>query len=127
MAHLDEAGTLTQSLRPSPLGTGDIGGADAIADDMLGVYGEVAYEVMQWILPDSGWTVEPFFRVEYIDTQYAMPRGFSADQINEFYVYTVGVSAKPIPNVVLKLDYRNRSAREGQLADEVNVGFGVVF
>jgi hypothetical protein len=127
MAHVDDARPLTLALRPSPGGTGDIAATEAIADDMLGVYGEVAYEVMQWILPDSGWTVEPFFRAEYIDTQHAMPRFFSEDQTNELRIYTVGVSAKPIPNVVLKLDYRNRSSRKGRLGDEVNLGFGVVF
>ena len=75
----------------------------------------------------SGWTVEPFVRAEYIDTQYDMPSGFDADKSQQFQVYTVGVSAKPIPNVVLKLDYRNRVARRGQLGDEVNLGIGVVF
>ncbi|MGH7336765.1 MAG: hypothetical protein ACREI7_04240, partial [Myxococcota bacterium] len=111
----------------SPGGTGDIGASEVIADDMLGVYGEIGYEVMQWILPDSGWTVEPFVRAEYIDTQHAMPRGFTADETNELRIYTAGISAKPIPNVVLKVDYRNRSSRRGRLGDEVNLGFGVVF
>jgi hypothetical protein len=56
-----------------------------------------------------------------------MPSGFTADKANQFQVYTVGVSVKPIPNVVLKLDYRNRSARRGELGNEVNAGIGVVF
>jgi len=127
MAHVDDARPLTLALRPAPGGTGDIAASEVIADDMLGVYGEIGYEVMQWILPESGWTVEPFVRVEYLDTQHDVPRGFSADKANEFLVYTGGISAKPIPNVVLKIDYRNRSAREGTLGDEVNLGFGVVF
>ena len=127
MAHVDDARQLTLALRPSPGGTGDIGASEVIADDMLGVYGEVGYDVMQWIWPDSGWTVEPFVRAEYIDTQHAMPRGFSADETNELRIYTAGISAKPIPNVVLKVDYRNRSSRKGRLGDEVNLGFGVVY
>ncbi len=129
MAHVDDARQLTLALR-TPASTGatpDIGASEVIADDMLGVYGEVGYDVMQWILPDSGWTVEPFVRAEYIDTQHAMPRFFSADERNELRIYTAGISAKPIPNVVLKLDYRNRSSRKGRLGDEVNLGFGVVF
>jgi hypothetical protein len=127
MAHVDDAGQLTLALRPSPGGTGDIGASDVIADDMIGAYGEVGYDVMQWIAPDSGWTVEPFVRAEYIDTQHSLPRGFSADETNEVRIYTAGISAKPIPNVVLKIDYRNRSSREGRLGDEVNLGFGLVF
>ena len=127
MAHVDDAGSLTLALRPSPVGSTEIAATETVADDMLGAYGEIGYDVMQWIAADSGWTLEPFVRVEYVDTQHAMPRGFSADETNEFYVYTAGVSAKPIPNVVLKIDYRNKSAREGRLGDEVNLGFGVVF
>jgi hypothetical protein len=42
-------------------------------------------------------------------------------------IHTVGLSFKPIPNVVLKADYRNVSAEEGSPADEVNLGVGLVF
>jgi hypothetical protein len=122
MNHLRDAGSLTTArLATDPEFTG------AIAENTLGGYGEVGYEVLQWIAPQSGWTVEPFVRAEYVDTQYDMPSGFTADKSQQFEVYTVGVSAKPIPNVVLKLDYRNRQARTGELGDEVNLGLGVVF
>jgi len=123
MSHLADAGSLTGDL----LTTGDLVAGEAVAENTLGGYGEIGYEVLQWIAPDSGWTVEPFVRAEYIDTQYDMPSGFDADKANQFQVYTVGMSVKPIPNVVLKLDYRNRVARRGQLGDEVNLGIGVVF
>jgi hypothetical protein len=123
MSHLDDAGSLTQDL----FATGRIAAGEAIADDTLGGYGEIGYEVLQWIAPQSGWTVEPFVRAEYIDTQYDVPSGFAEDKTQQFQVYTVGVSAKPIPNVVLKLDYRNRVARRGALGDEINLGIGVVF
>jgi hypothetical protein len=122
MSHLADAGSLTQDL----LATGILG-SGAIAENTLGGYGELGYEVLQWIAPDTGWTVEPFVRAEYIDTQYDMPSGFTADKANQFQVYTVGMSVKPIPNVVLKLDYRNRAARRAELGDEVNLGIGVVF
>jgi opacity protein-like surface antigen len=127
MAHVDDAGELTLALRPSPVGSSEISATEAVASDMLGTYGEIGYDVMRWIAPDSGWTVEPFFRAEYIDTQHAMPRGFSEDKTNKLYIYTAGISAKPIPNVVVKLDYRNKSSRDGRLGDEVNLGFGLVF
>ena len=123
MSHLADAGSLNRDL----LAEGTLPVGEAIAQDTLGGYGEVGYEILQWIAPDSGWTVEPFVRAEYVDTQYDMPSGFTADKAQQFQVYTVGVSAKPIPNVVLKLDYRNRQARSGELGDEVNLGIGVVF
>ena len=123
MSHLDDSGSLTNALVASTT----LAAGEAIAQTTLGGYGEVGYEVLQWIAPDSGWTVEPFVRAEYIDTQYDMPDGFNPDKSQQFQVYTVGVSAKPIPNVVLKLDYRNRVARVGELGDEINLGIGVVF
>jgi len=123
MSHLRQSAAITNDL----LATGTLAAGEAIAENTLGGYGEVGYEILQWIAPDSGWTVEPFVRAEYIDTQYDMPSGFTADKAQQFQVYTVGVSAKPIPNVVLKLDYRNRQARRGELGDEVNLGIGVVF
>jgi hypothetical protein len=123
MAHIDDASQMTLALRQS----GDIGAAEVVASEMLGVYGEVGYEVMQWLAPDSGWSVEPFVRVEHVDTQQTVPGGFLPDRTRAFEVYTAGLQVKPIPQVVLKLDYRNRQARSGALGDEVNLGMGVVF
>jgi hypothetical protein len=123
MSHLRDAGSLTRDL----LAAGRLGAGQAVAQDTLGGYGEIGYEVLQWIAPTSGWTVEPFVRAEYIDTQYDMPSGFRPDRTQQFQEYTVGVSAKPIPNVVLKFDYRDRVARKGELGDEINLGIGVVF
>ena len=122
MSHLRQSSALTNAL----LASGKLE-EGAVAENTLGGYGEIGYEILQWIAPQSGWTVEPFVRAEYVDTQYDMPSGFTADKSQQFQVYTVGVSAKPIPNVVLKLDYRNRQARRGELGDEVNLGIGVVF
>ena len=122
MNHLKDAGSLTLArLATDPEFEG------AIAENTLGGYGEVGYEILQWIAPQSGWTAEPFFRAEYIDTQYDMPSGFTADKSLQYQVYTVGMSVKPIPNVVLKFDYRNKDARVGELGDEINLGLGVVF
>lgn len=123
MAHVDDARRLSNAL----IATGDNAAGVGVAERMYGVYGEVAYEVMQWIAPETGWTVEPFFRAEYVDTQNRMPRGFDANEARRMQIYTTGVSVKPIPNVVLKLDYRNRQAQQGDLGDEINVGFGLVF
>lgn len=124
MAHLDDAGPLTLALRQ----TGDITPTEVIAGEMLGAYGEVAYEILQWLYPNTSWTVEPFVRVEHVDTQFRMPSGgFSADRARTFETYTAGLQVKPIPNVVLKVDYRHRQARGAELGDEVNFGMGLVF
>jgi len=72
-------------------------------------------------------SLEPFFRFEYVDTQNDVPRGFTADREFMQRLYVPGVQFKPIPNVVLKLDYRKiyNFAKTG--GDEVSFGFGLVF
>jgi len=128
MTHIDDAGSLTLALRPEDQGgIGMIGDTEAIATDLIGGYAEVGYNVLQWILPESGATVEPFFRFEYLDTQWNMPSGFSSDDANELQVYTVGLQYRPIPNVVLKADYRNVTADAGSAPDEINLGIGLAF
>jgi hypothetical protein len=39
----------------------------------------------------------------------------------------VGLQYKPIPNVVIKADYRNYVAKQGPLPDDFNLGFGFIF
>jgi hypothetical protein len=42
-------------------------------------------------------------------------------------IYQFGLQYKPIPNVVIKADYRNFEAQKGIAADDVNLGFGFIF
>ena len=117
---VDDAGALNVAIGNAPGGTG-------VAEEMFGAYGEIAYELWQWISPDSAMTLEPFYRYEWIDTQQTVPTGFVRDETKRNQIHTLGLSYKPIPNVVLKADYRNVSAEAGTPADEVNLGIGLVF
>jgi hypothetical protein len=136
MAHLDEAGALTRALGPVALGgsgkldtnnNGIIDTGEVVARRMFGAYGEISYEVLQWITPESEMTLEPFFRAEWIDTQDDMPDGFAADRRKELEIYTAGLHFRPISQVVIKLDYRNKRAEQGAAGDEINAGIGLVF
>jgi hypothetical protein len=129
MAHLGDTSDLTAALAPVGLGggTGELATGEAIAGEMLGVYGEVAYDVMPLLFPGSERTLEPFFRYSYYDTQRDVPSGFLTDKSKEIEIYTLGFSFQPIPRVVIKADYRNRVAKSGGLPDEFNLGVGFVF
>jgi hypothetical protein len=129
MAHLGDTGDLSNSLQPIGLGggSGDLKAGEAIGGQMLGVYGEVAYDIMPLFFADSEKSLEPFFRFEYYDTQRLVPDGYAKDESKEIEIYTVGVSFKPIPQVVIKADYRSRNAKSGGLPDEFNLGLGFVF
>ncbi len=128
MAHLGDAGRLTRALRPASVGgLAEIGASDVIGSAMLGGYGEIAYDVWRWISPDSNLRLSPFFRYEYLDTQWDTPSGFESNGANLAKIMTTGLSFKPHPNVVLKTDYRQFNLGRGEQADEVNLGFGLAF
>ncbi len=124
MAHLGQAGALTAALRS----IGEIGGSETVAREMLGVYGEIAYDVLPLLFPDTEMSLQPFFRYEYLDTQGEAPSGFAGSAARAVESHTVGFSFEPIPQVVIKADYRSRDAKGGATApDEFNLGMGFVF
>ncbi len=129
MAEIGDSGDLTRALGPigDAGGTGELGLGESVGGEMLGVYGEIAYELLPLLFPDTEKSLEPFFRYEYYDTQRDVPSGFSKDRSKEIQIYTLGFSFQPTPNVVIKADYRNRVAESGELPDEFNLGMGFVF
>lgn len=99
-----------------------------IADEMLGGYAEVAYDVYPLLFGGESKQLEPFIRVEYVDTQYDVPSGFDADRNHAFWVYGGGLNFYPHPQVVLKMEYRNIDTRgPGDRADELALGMGFAF
>jgi hypothetical protein len=120
-ARVADAGSLSGLL--------SLSGADdpVVARRMIGGYGEVAYDVIPIFFPGSEMSLEPFFRFEYVDTQNEVPSGFAADRSFKQRLYIPGLQWKPIPNVVLKLDYRKIDDFADGDEDEVSVGFGLIF
>lgn len=98
-----------------------------IADVMWGWYTEIAYDVMPWIVDDSIQYLAPWFRYSKLNTQDSVPTGFSPDKRQDRDIFEVGIAYKPIPQVVLKLDYRNQDNAAGSEPDEVRIGAGFVF
>jgi opacity protein-like surface antigen len=98
-----------------------------IADEMLGGYAEVGYDVYPWLFGDESRQLEPFVRVEYVDTQYDVPSGFEANRERAYWIEGGGVNFYPHQNVVLKLEYRNYDLREGARSDELGLGIGFAF
>jgi hypothetical protein len=98
-----------------------------ISRRMIGGYIEAGYDIMPLIHAGSEQSLEPFFRYEYVDTQNDVPAGFVIDRLYKQRIYVPGIQWKPIPNVVLKLDYRNVDDFAGEASDQVDIGFGLVF
>jgi opacity protein-like surface antigen len=119
---LSDARELTDVLSADP----DFEGP--VADEMLGGYAELAYDVYPWLFGNEKHQLEPFVRVEYVDTQYNVPSGFEANRDEAAWVYAGGANFYPLPNVVLKVEYRNINPRgPGNPADELGLGIGFAF
>ena len=110
---VSDARTLSRDLAEGP-----------VSRKIWGAYGEVAYDLLPLFLPGTRQALSPFARLEWLDTQADVPAGVRPDSSKRLRVHTIGLSYKPIPSVVLKLDYRELDADRGSIADEVNVGFG---
>ncbi len=91
----------------------------SVPERISGWYGEVAYDLLPLLVPATNQYLAPFLRYESIDY------GQSAEDVE---LWVSGLSYKPIPNVVVKADYRNFNHKfKSDAADEVNFGIGYIF
>lgn len=94
-----------------------------VATVMRGGYVEGAYDVLRPFGVDH--QLLPFARLEFYDTQAAVPEGFTANPTFSVREYTFGASYRPIQQVVFKGDYQLRNRKLG--LDERQINFGVGF
>lgn len=114
---------------------GHIGDADilsaakgeTVGEQNFGWYAEVGYDILPHFMPKTTQYLAPFFRYEILDTIASAPTGFSDDPSKSRQIYQVGLQYKPIPNVVIKADYRNFEADSGYIPDDFNLGLGFIF
>jgi hypothetical protein len=104
-----------------------LGANGPISSRIVGGYVEAGYDILPLLFPGTEMSLSPFVRFERLDTQADVPSGFIPDRSRDVTVINLGLSFKPIPNVVIKADYRNLDAAAGQIADEFNLGFGFIF
>ena len=113
--HIDDAGVLSAAK------------GETIGSENYGWYTEVGYDVLPLLFKDTPQYLAPFFRYEQLDTIAKAPNGFADDKTKDREIFQVGLQYKPIPNVVIKADYRNFVAKQGPLADDFNLGIGFIF
>lgn len=124
---LDDAAQLSRDAQINPAITDPMATDQPVASSQYGWYGELAYDLMPYLLKDTDQYFAPWFRYSQFNTQQDVPTGFAADDSYDRQIFEVGLTYKPIPQVVLKLDYRNQDAKAGSLPDEVRLGAGFVF
>lgn len=99
----------------------------AVSGKHWGWYGELAYNVVPLVFSDTDQYLAPWFRYSHFDTQDDVPSGFETDDTFDRDIYEVGLTYKPIPDVVFKLDYRNQESKAGEQPDEIRLGGGFVY
>lgn len=100
-------------------------GTGSIGEEMFGGYVEAAYDILP--LFGSKQYLAPFVRWERIDTQQKVPSGYSKNPANSRTEYTFGLTYKPIPNTVVKVDFQNVDNQSGTGIDKFNAAVGYHF
>lgn len=100
---------------------------ETVGSENYGWYTEVGYDIMPLLIKDTSQYLAPFFRFEKFDTLASVPDGFADNRNLDREILQFGLQYKPIPNVVIKADYRNFSAKQGKVPDDFNLGFGFIF
>ncbi|WKJ92063.1 hypothetical protein QZJ86_07960 [Methylomonas montana] len=98
-----------------------------IGEENYGWYSEVGYDILPHFLHDTTQYLAPFVRYERMDTVATVPTGRVDDLTRDVEIYQVGLNYKPIPNVVIKADYRNFTQKSGASPDDFNLGVGFIF
>lgn len=100
---------------------------ETIGSENYGWYTEIGYDILPLIFKDTSQYLAPFFRYEQFDTIAEAPSGYGDNENKDRHIYQFGLQYKPIPNVVIKADYRNISAKKGSVPDDFNLGVGFIF
>jgi hypothetical protein len=102
-------------------------GAD-VGSRIAGGYVEAAYNVLTLLASQSSQQLNAFLRIERYNTQAAVPAGTVQDPVYARRITTVGLSYKPIYNVVFKGDYQLLRNRAGTGEGEaLSLGIGYQF
>ncbi|MDI1276915.1 hypothetical protein [Methylobacter sp.] len=127
--HIGDAALVSAAniARNGPVDPDHPNAGQVVGSQNYGWYTEAGYDVLPLLWQDTTQYLAPFFRYERLNTMAKAPSGFANDPSRDWQIYQVGLQYKPIPNVVIKADYRNYVAKQGPLPDDFNLGFGFIF
>jgi len=94
-----------------------------VGSNLFGAYGELGYNVLYYV--DTEMALVPFARLDYYDTTF---KESDPDfDLPAILMPTIGVSYRPIPQVVFKFDYQYELPSAGMSVNRWNVGVGWMF
>jgi hypothetical protein len=126
--HLPNAADLMQARRAdgSLLFPVKLGSNESLPQRTIGAELEVAYDVFR----PFGFTEQqllPFARLEFYDGHAEVPEGFARDPALSVKELTVGLSYRPIQQVVVKADLQARNRALGFDEAQADIGLGFMF
>ena len=99
-----------------------------VGSRIAGGYVEGAYNLLRSLKPASSQQLNAFLRHERYNTQAGVPDGVTRDDALARRITTLGLSYKPVYNVVFKGDYQLRRNKAGVGEDELlSLGVGYQF
>jgi hypothetical protein len=99
-----------------------------VGSRIAGGYVEGAYNVLSALAPASTQRLDTFVRYEQFNTQAGVPSGVTRDDALARRITTLGLTYKPLYNVVFKGDYQLRRNQAGVGQDQLfNLGVGYQF
>lgn len=113
----DENGTRNY---PNPQASG------VVPNRFWGAYIEVAYDVLRFVGATEQQLL-PFIRFEGYDNQAGLPDGYTRDRRLKVFETTIGLSYRPIRQVVFKTDVQLRDRDRGDDTLLLNFGLGTMF
>lgn len=94
--------------------------------EQQGAYVEAGYDVLAR-LPTLRQRLTPFARLEWMDTQWRVADGATANPANQRTIVTVGLDYKPMAQVAVKLDYDFVFNAAGTGRSQLNLALGYLF
>jgi hypothetical protein len=117
-SHVADADLLNEAL--------GLTGEESVGSRQRGWYLQAAFDVLS-LRAGSRAALFPFVRYESFDTQARVPAGYARNPENDARVWTLGVTFKPIEQLVFKADWQRRENSASTGVNQWNAALGYVF
>jgi hypothetical protein len=102
-----------------------LAGDAAVGERLTGWYVQGGYDVLRRL--GTSQQLLPYLRYEKLNTQDAVPDGFTANPANDRTIVSLGLAWKPLLNVALKADYQIHRNEADTGVNQVNLNLGYLF
>ncbi len=117
VATVGEAGRLNNAL--------GLEGQDGVGERLVGGYVQAGYNILSQTQSETALT--PYIRYEIVDTQASVPAGFQRNMSHQNTYLTAGIELKPLPQVVVKVDYTSVTNDNDTGVNQFNINVGYAF